>query len=269
MGWSGITLNTATSLIACVSLSIAVDDTIHYLSRFNKELKKTYSEQTAMRDALVSAGKPMTYTTVALCLGFLILCLSDFVPIIYFGFLMSMTIAICLLADLLFLPAVLLTTKIITIWDLFLLKMGKDPHKTIELFSGMRPAHARLLVLMGMLRRYDRGKPIIRKGESGDEMFLVLRGQVEIFDTADGTEQTLAVHSRGDVFGEMGLLRGTTRSASARAGEETELFVFNSQILAKMQRRYPRISSRFFLNLSKILSDRLQRRTDKYLESLV
>jgi len=269
MGWFGITLNTATSLIACVALAIAVDDTIHYLTRFNRELKKTYSEQEAMRNALVSTGKPMTYTTVALCLGFLILCLSNFVPIIYFGCLMALTISICLLADVSFLPAVLLTTKIITIWDLFLLKIGTDPQRTIDLFAGMRPAHARILVLMGMLRRYEKGKTIIQKGESGNEMYLVLQGEVEIFDPTDGAEQTLALHTRGDVFGEMGLLRETTRSASARVRADAELFVFNSKTLAKMQRSYPRISSRFFFNLSKILSDRLQRRTDKYLESIV
>ena len=269
MGWFGITLNTATSLIASVALAIAVDDTIHYLTRFNRELKKTYSEREAMKDALVSTGKPMTYTTVALCLGFLILCFSNFVPIIYFGGLMALTVALCLIADMLFLPAVLLTTKIITIWDLFLLKIGKDPEKTISLFSGMRPTHARVLVLMGMLRGYEKGKTIIRKGDQGNEMYLLLKGEVEIYDPREGKEQTLAVHSRGDVFGEMGLLRGTTRSASARAGEDAELFVFNDETLAKMQRHYPRISSRFFLNLSKILSDRLQQRTDKYLESLV
>lgn len=269
MGWLGVTLNTSTSLIASVTLAIAVDDTIHYLTRFNRELKKTHNEESAMKNALMHTGRPIAYTTVALCLGFLILSLSRFAPIIYFGSLTALTLAICLAADIFFLPAVLLTTKIITIWDLFLLKMGKDPQKTIQLFSGMRPAHTRILVLMGMLRRYEKDKTIIQKGESGNEMYLVLQGEVEIFDPGGGAERPLAVHTRGDVFGEMGLLRETTRSASARVRADTELFVFNSQTLAKMQRSYPRISSRFFLNLSKILSDRLQKLTDKYLESLV
>jgi predicted RND superfamily exporter protein len=269
MGWMGITLNTTTSLIASVTLAIAVDDTIHYLTRFNRELKKTYNEQDAMKSALLATGRPICYTTVALCLGFLILCLSNFLPIIYFGSLTALTFAICLLADIIFLPAVLLTTKIVTVWDLFLLKMGKDPEKTIPLFGGMRPSHARLLVLMGMLRSYEKAKTIIRKGERGNEMYLVLKGEVEIYDDHEGVERTLAVCSRGDVFGEMGLIRGTSRSASARAREDADLFVFNNETLTKMQRNYPRISSRFFLNLSKILSDRLQKRTDKYLESLV
>jgi CRP-like cAMP-binding protein len=162
-----------------------------------------------------------------------------------------------------------MTTKIVTIWDLFSLKMGKDPQKTIPLFGGMRPAHARLLVLMGMLRSYEKARTIIRKGEHGNEMYVVLKGEVEIYDAREGVEQTLAVYSRGDVFGEMGLIRGTTRSANARAREDADLFVFNEETLAKMQQSYPGISSRFFLNLSKILSDRLQQRTDKYLESLV
>jgi CRP-like cAMP-binding protein len=161
----------------------------------------------------------------------------------------------------------LLTTKIITIWDLVLLKIGKDPHKTIPLFEGMRPANARVVVLMGMLERYRKGEVILERGEMGHEMYVVLSGEVEIFDLVDGKPQILAVHLRGDIFGEMGLIRGTVRSASARAKDGTELLLLNEKIMARLQRKYPRISSRFFLNLSKILSNRLQDRTDQYLET--
>jgi len=267
MGWLGITLNTATSLIAALALGIAVDDTIHYLTRFQQGLKNTYSEKDAMREALVTTGRPITYTTVTLCLGFIVLCFSNFVAIVHFGFLMSLTIATCLLADIFFLPCMLLATKIITIWDLVLLKIGKDPHKTIPLFEGMRPANARVVVLMGMLKRYKKGEVILKRGEMGHEMYVVLSGEVEIFDLVDGKPKILALHLRGDIFGEMGPIRGTVRSASARAKDGTELLLLNEEIMARLQRKYPRISSRFFLNLSKILSNRLQDRTDKYLET--
>ena len=267
MGWLGITLNTATSLIAALALGIAVDDTIHYLTRFQRELKRTYSEEKAMREALILTGKPITYTTITLCLGFLVLCFSNFGAIAQFGFLMSLTIGTCLLADIFFLPSILLTTKIITIWDLFLLKIGKEPHKTIPLFEGMRPANAKVVVLMGVLKKYKKGERILEWGELGHEMYMVLNGEVEIFRMVAGKPQILAVHLRGEVFGEMGLIRGVVRSASARAREDTELFLLNEEILLRIQRKYPRISSRFFLNLSKILSSRLQDRTDKYLET--
>jgi len=268
MGWMGIPLDTATSLIAALALGIAVDDTIHYLTCFHWELKNTYSESEAMTRALVVTGKPMTYTTFTLCLGFLVLCLSSIVPIMYFGILMALTIATCLLADIFFLPSMLMTTKIITIWDLFLLKIGEDPHKTIPLFEGMRTAHAKILVLMGMLKKYKKADILFRKEGQGQEMYVVLSGQIEIYDMVDGKEQTLAIHSRGDIFGEMGLIRGEVRSASARAREDAEVLEVNADTLIKIQRKYPRISSRLFLNLGKILSKRLQHRTDKYLESL-
>jgi predicted RND superfamily exporter protein len=43
MGWLGIELSMATSLIASIAIGLAVDDTIHYLVRFNREFKKTWT----------------------------------------------------------------------------------------------------------------------------------------------------------------------------------------------------------------------------------
>ena len=73
LGWSGITLNTTTGLVACLVLGIAVDDTIHFLARFNASAKQRADERVGVREALVTVGRPVTYTSVALCLGFLIL----------------------------------------------------------------------------------------------------------------------------------------------------------------------------------------------------
>jgi CRP-like cAMP-binding protein len=56
----------------------------------------------------------------------------------------------------------------------------------------------------------------------------------------------------------MGLLRHHERTADVIANEEVEVIAVNEQFLDRMQRRYPRIGAKIFLNIAKIISDRLQ-----------
>ncbi|MFQ5666247.1 MAG: RND family transporter [Candidatus Binatia bacterium] len=112
MGWAGIDLNIATSMIAAISVGIAVDDTIHYLSAYRADLRRAATREAAIRNTVRTVGRPILITSVALSAGFLIVCLSNFQPIRYFGILASMTMAVALIADLLLLPALLLVARV-------------------------------------------------------------------------------------------------------------------------------------------------------------
>src|SRR5439155_825409 len=126
-----------------------------------------------------AVGDPIVYTTIALFFGFLTFALSGFVPIKNFGILAGVTMATALGANLVLLPALLATTKIITLWDLLGVKLGDDPARTIPLFAGLRPSQARIVVLMGELKHYLPGEAIVRRGERGDEMYVIIDGMTE------------------------------------------------------------------------------------------
>src|SRR5206468_392336 len=98
-----------------------------------------------------------------------------------FGSLTGFTMAAALGANLVLLPALLATTKVITLWDLVGVKLGEQPARTIPLFAGLRPAQARIVVLMGELRRFAPGETVIRRGELGDEMYVIIRGRAEVW----------------------------------------------------------------------------------------
>jgi len=181
------------------------------------------------------------------------------VPIQNFGILSGVTMAASLGANLVLLPALLATTKIITLWDLLGVKLGKDPARTIPLFSGLRPAQARVVVLMGEVKHYQPGETILHQGEHGDEMYVIIQGKTEAWVHNDGTRKCVNEMKRGDVFGEMGLVRHAERSADVVAAEPVEVLALDQSFLVRIQRRYPRIASRVFLNLTRILSDRLER----------
>ena len=264
MGWTGINLNLGTSLIAAIALGIAVDSTIHYMARLNLELRGETDQTAAIVRTMASVGVPIVYAMLALFLGFLVFSMSSFVPIQNFGILAGITMVTALVANLVLLPALLATTKIITIWDLLGVKLGNDPARTIPLFAGLRPAQARIVVLMGEMRRFGRGDTIVRRGDQGREMFVIIRGVTEVWAGADEERKRVAQHQRGDVFGEMALVRHNERSADVVAASDVELLAVDERFLERIQRRYPRIASKVFLNLTRILSDRLQSMTDAY-----
>jgi len=263
MGWSGIFLNLGTSLIAAIALGIAVDSTIHYMARLNLELKRTTDQGAVIVKTLQTVGIPIIYATVALLAGFLIFGFSNFVPIQQFGILASLTMAAALIANLMFLPALLGTTKVITAWDLIAVKLGRAPHKTIPLFANLRAAQARIVALMGELRSYKQGEAIIRQGEIGDEMYVLINGRAAVQVHANGEVKHVRELARGDVFGEMGLIRQVKRTADVVAVDDVEVMAMNERILTRVQRRYPRIAAKIFLNVSKILADRLQSQTER------
>jgi len=107
MGLAGIPLDIMTITIAAICIGIAVDDTIHYVHRFKEEFVKDSHYENAIKRCHSSIGRAMYFTTVTVTLGFSILALSNFVPIIYFGLLTGFAILVALLADLTLLPVLL------------------------------------------------------------------------------------------------------------------------------------------------------------------
>jgi signal transduction histidine kinase len=118
MGWLGIPLSAPTSLIASIAIGLAVDDTIHYLYRYNREFKKDLDKDRALGDTLKNIGKPIIFTTLTISIGFFVLMFSHFKPTATFGFLMVITMLTALMGDLILLPALMLHVELVTAWDL-------------------------------------------------------------------------------------------------------------------------------------------------------
>lgn len=105
LGWTGVTLNVITSLVACIVLGIAVDDTIHILVRYKETLAEVGDEAKATVQALRSVVRPVTSTTAALCGGFLVFATSALHDMFTFGILATALLAFAWLVDLTITPA--------------------------------------------------------------------------------------------------------------------------------------------------------------------
>ena len=118
MGWFGIELSMATGLIASIAIGLAVDDTIHYLVRYNREFKKDLDKDRALRDTIEGVGKPIMFTSLTISLGFSLLLFSHFGPTAVFGVLMMITMLSALVGDMILLPSLMLHVELVTAWDL-------------------------------------------------------------------------------------------------------------------------------------------------------
>jgi hypothetical protein len=90
-----------------VAIGLAVDDTIHVLARFKEEYAKGYSLDDALLRSARGSGRAVIVTSVMLMAGLSVMLTSSFVPIKWFAELLGITITVCLVGDLIMLPAML------------------------------------------------------------------------------------------------------------------------------------------------------------------
>ncbi|HBH05230.1 MAG TPA: hypothetical protein DDX92_01340 [Flavobacteriales bacterium] len=108
MGLANIDLKVSTSIIFTVAFGIAVDDTIHYISKLKIELDKGRTLIYALKRTGISTGRAIVMTSLILISGFIALIYSDFASTYYIGLLLSLTLIAAVLSDLFLLPVLLL-----------------------------------------------------------------------------------------------------------------------------------------------------------------
>jgi predicted RND superfamily exporter protein len=104
MGWLGIKTNMGAAMIAAVSVGLSIDSSIHYVMIYQRRRREGQSMDDALAHAQDSAGRAATLSTLALIVGFSTLCVSDFVPTIYFGALVSLSMVGGLIGNILVQP---------------------------------------------------------------------------------------------------------------------------------------------------------------------
>lgn len=259
LGVTGMTLNPTTSLIACLILGIAVDDTIHYIARFNTHLRQTADPGKATYKALKQVVRPVTFTTITLCLGFGVVAQSELNNQAQFGLLAACTLALAWLIDLTVTPALFNVVKVVTLWDLLRLDLGREPQQAIPLFHGLTLRQARTFALMANVEHYQRGRSVIRSGDTENDMYVVIEGELDVWIRRDGKRVSLNKLGRGNTFGEVGYFSGNeTRSANVQATSEVQVLRFGAKDMKRLMRRRPIVAARVLHNLNRIQARRVE-----------
>jgi predicted RND superfamily exporter protein len=111
MGWLGVHLDYIRLLIAPVAIGIAVDDTIHLVTRYRHEFQSCRDYRRALLASMTSVGRALLVTSVVLVLGFLVFRFSVMDSQASFGLLLAVTIAVALVANFFLMPALILTFR--------------------------------------------------------------------------------------------------------------------------------------------------------------
>lgn len=104
MGWLGIHVNMGAAMIAAVSVGLSVDGSIHYVMLYQRLRRNGVACAEALARVQQTVGRAAVFATLALIVGFTTLCVSDFVPTIYFGALVSLSMLGGLIGNLVVLP---------------------------------------------------------------------------------------------------------------------------------------------------------------------
>lgn len=112
LGWIGSPINMGTAMIASVSMGLTVDSSIHYITGYLRARRRGLSIAQALDDTQNVVGEALVFATFALIAGFSVLTISQFIPLVYFGMLVSLAMLGGLLGNLVLLPILLRTLKI-------------------------------------------------------------------------------------------------------------------------------------------------------------
>lgn len=104
IGFMGIELEAGLSIVFAIAFGIAVDDTIHFLSKFKIELDKGIPMEEAIHITFRETGKAIVVTTIILFFGFMVMFFSSHPPSRSIGILISATLVSALFSDLYFIP---------------------------------------------------------------------------------------------------------------------------------------------------------------------
>jgi predicted RND superfamily exporter protein len=111
MGWYKIPLDVSTIMIASITIGIAVDDTIHFIVWFKRNLASGMDIQSSLMKTFRDVGKPIAITSIVLFLGFFILIMGSIKPTQAFGVLTALAMLFAVMGDLFILPALLMIFK--------------------------------------------------------------------------------------------------------------------------------------------------------------
>jgi CRP-like cAMP-binding protein len=120
------------------------------------------------------------------------------------------------------------------------------------IFDCMNDAQLETVLRNAQLQRYGRGERLIREGDPGDSMFVMLRGDAAVSVARNGASVRVGVMRQGDCFGEFALLTGEPRSATIQAENDCEVLEISKPVMAEVLRESPEYLSA----LSELLAQR-------------
>jgi hypothetical protein len=252
-----IPINAGTVMVAVIAIGIAIDGTIHLFARYSELCRSASNYDEAVIETVKDEAAPVIAVSLALALGFGVLLLSDFTLIAQFGALAAVTMLFSIFANLLITPLVMSRIRLVGLYEILAMSKQRAALEHSPLFHGMTGYQIRKTILISELREHTDGECLIEQGTMGRSMYIVVSGQLEVVRRDPDGERRLATLGPGEVFGEIGFVRATQRTADVRALGAVSVLRFDHQRLERDLVFFPHIMAKLNFNISGILGKRL------------
>lgn len=147
------------------------------------------------------------------------------------------------------------------LWNKFL--SGKkeklsDILKKVKIFSQLKSKEIKEIIKIGNIRSYKDGEVIFRKGENSYGMFIILKGNVDIYLKEKKKITNLASYSKYEYFGEISLVVGNIRTANTVAKGDTKLFYIFRDDFKHLIESNQKVCFQFYENLIQLLVEKIE-----------
>jgi CRP-like cAMP-binding protein len=145
--------------------------------------------------------------------------------------------------------------------------VGEEPLLgSFEVFRGLSSSDVNRIIGAGVIRSLDRGRLLFRKGDIGEDVFLVLKGMVQIIDEYEDHKKAVAELGPGEFFGEMSMFeKAHRRSVHAVVKEPSQILVLRNNILNKLID--DKMPKRFLKNIIGMLCGRIHTNKSLYMRA--
>lgn len=257
MGFLDIPLNPGTAMVAVIAIGIAIDGTIHLLARYNELCRRTSDYIEAVNIAVHEESKPLIVSSIALALGFGILIFSNFTIVAQFGALAAATMLFSIFANLLITPIIMSRVRLIGLYQILAMSIDRKVLDESPLLQNMTDYQRRKAILISELHEFEKGELLVEQDTIGRDMYLILSGEAEVIRKDADESRSLATLKPGQVFGEIGYIRETERTADVVATGKVSALRFDYERMQKDLKFFPNIVAKLNFNISYILGERL------------
>ena len=144
-----------------------------------------------------------------------------------------------------------------------------DTLSKFRLFAGFRQEELESLIGLSDVLNIPAGTEVVREGEPGHCMFVILSGHARVFQKIANEELTLAKLSPGDFFGEVSLVDDGVRSAYVQASEDCRLLKITRMVIGVLAGIQPSAAIQLLAAIGRSLVHRLRSGNQKYLDLIL
>ena len=256
MGLLDIPLNPGTAIVAVIAIGIAIDGTIHLLARYNELCRRSSDYVGAVHQAVAEEATPLVISSVALAFGFGILLFSSFTVVAQFGALAAATMLISIVANLLVTPIIMARIRLVGLYQILSMSVDKDVLDASPLFRDMTDYQRRKAILISEMHEFEAGECLVRQGDVGRSMYLILDGEAAVVRVDGDDERQLAVLEPDRCSARSAISERSSAPPMCRPFRLSALR-FDYEKLQQDLKFFPNIVAKLNFNISGILGERL------------